>query len=378
MIRALSLFPVLLLTAQPSMAIREGTATAGVFIKRYAQSGDYGRLALWHKAAAECLTRISLPMNEIAHAYYKRHGYEQWAGRAEKEAYEIRTQYLHHRTSAEVAWQKFVRGVCPPDSFVYEDFVGGVCNPDVFSVLDAERRNIEKFMAIWLPRYPNRFYEFGIYPTFFRKQRALAEQEGSYAKVLRLEADAAEMCAAQYQQIPIAHGRKRYEKFRDVYLRHAMHLRELAKQNPMTLPPEIDKGRWISNSLAIQTVSSQQIGYRLSDRRVEEKEWKDGYPIFQSSNLPIFQSSLWLTAESIAQQCALIADGYFQIAKSDARVKTTLAGQNGVHAYLSFQGFAWIVNFSNHSRGNLATAIIDAKTMKVLDVCIPSPGKSGL
>ena len=408
MIRALSLFPILLLTAQPSMAIREGTATAGVFIKRYAQSGDYGRLALWHEAAAECLTRISLPMNEIAHAYYTRHGYEQWTVRAEKEAYEIRTQYLHHRMSAEVAWQKFVRGVCTPDSFVYEDFVGGVCtpdsfvyedfvrgvcnpdsfvyedfvggvcNPDVFSVLDAERRNIEKFMATWLPRYPNRFYEFGIYPTFFRKQRELAEQEGNYAKVLRLEADAAEMCAAQYQQIPIAHGLKRYERFRDVYLRHAMHLRELAKQNPMTLSPEIDKGRRISNSLAIQTVSSQQIGYRLLGGRVEEEEWKDGYPVFQSSNLPIFQSSLWLTAESIAQQCALIADGYFQIAKSDARVKTTLAGQNGVHAYLSFQGFAWIVSFSNHSRGNLATAIIDAKTMKVLDVCIPSPGKSGL
>ena len=376
MIRALSLFPVLLLTAQPSMAIREGTATAGVFIKRYAQSGDYGRLALWHKAAAECLTRISLPMNEIAHAYYKRHGYEQWAGRAEKEAYEIRTQYLHHRTSAEVAWQKFVRGVCPPDSFVYEDFVGGVCNPDVFSVLDAERRNIEKFMAIWLPRYPNRFYEFGIYPTFFRKQRALAEQEGSYAKVLRLEADAAEMCAAQYQQIPIAHGRKRYEKFRDVYLRHAMHLRELAKQNPMTLPPEIDKGRWISNSLAIQTVSSQQIGYRLSDGWLRQRSSVSSSYGMQS--LFPYRKAFWLTAESIAQQCALIADGYFQIAKSDARVKTTLAGQNGVHAYLSFQGFAWIVNFSNHSRGNLATAIIDAKTMKVLDVCIPSPGKSGL
>ena len=388
------------------MAIREGTATAGVFIKRYAQSGDYGRLALWHEAAAECLTRISLPMNEIAHAYYTRHGYEQWTVRAEKEAYEIRTQYLHHRMSAEVAWQKFVRGVCPrdsfvyedfvggvyprdsfvyedfvggvctPDSFVYEDFVGGVCNPDVFSVLDAERRNIEKFIATWLPRYPNRFYEFGIYPTFFRKQRALAEQEGSYAKVLRLEADAAEMCAAQYQQIPIAHGLKRYEKFRDVYLRHAMHLRELAKQNPMTLPPEIDKGRRISNSLAIQTVSSQQIGYRLSDGWLRQRSSVSSSCGMQS--LFPYRKAFWLTAESIAQQCALIADGYFQIAKSDARVKTTLAGQNGVHAYLSFQGFAWIVSFSNHSRGNLATAIIDAKTMKVLDVCIPNPGRSGL
>ncbi len=376
MIRALSLFPILLLTAQPSMAIREGTATAGVFIKRYAQSGDYGRLALWHEAAAECLTRISLPMNEIAHAYYTQRGYEKWTVRAEKEAHEIRTQYLHHRMSAEVAWQKFVGGVCNPDSFVYEDFVGGVCNPDVFSVLDAERRNIEKFIATWLPRYPNRFYEFGIYPTFFRKQRELAEQEGNYAKVLRLEADAAEMCAAQYQQIPIAHGLKRYEKFRDVYLRHAMHLRELAKQNPMTLPPEIDKGRRISNSLAIQTVSSQQIGYRLSDGWLRQRSSVSSSYGMQS--LFPYRKAFWLTAESIAQQCALIADGYFQIAKSDARVKITLAGQNGVHAYLSFQGFAWIVSFSNHSRGNLATAIIDAKTMKVLDVCIPNPRRSGL
>ena len=406
MIRALSLFPVLLLTAQPSMAIREGTATAGVFIKRYAQSGDYGRLALWHEAAAECLTRISLPMNEIAHAYYTQRGYEKWIMRAEKEAYEIRTQYLHHRTSAEVAWQKFVRGVCPPDSFVYEDFVGGVCprdsfvyedfmggvcnpdsfvyedfvggvcNPDVFSVLDAERRNIERFIATWLPRYPNRFYEFGIYPTFFRKQRELAEQEGNYAKVLRLEADAAEMCAAQYQQIPIAHGLKRYERFRDVYLRHAMHLRELAKQNPMTLPPEIDKGRRISNSLAIQTVSSQQIGYRLSDGWLRQRSSVSSSYGMQS--LFPYRKAFWLTAESIAQQCALIADSYLHIAKSNARVKTTLAGQNGVHAYLSFQGFAWIVSFSNHSRGNLATAIIDAKTMKVLDVCIPNPRRSGL
>ena len=357
MIRALLLLPILLLTAQPSMAIREGTATAEVFIKRYAQSGDYGRRALWHEAAAECLTRISVPMNEIAHAYYTRHGYEKWAARAKKEASEIQKLRLYHRARAETAWQQ---------------------SETPKPLLDAEREKIAKFMAIWLPRYPNRFYEFGIYPTFFRKQRELAEQEGSYAKVLRLEADAAEMCAAQYQQIPIAHGLKRYEKFRDVYLRHAMHLRELAKQNPMTLSPEIDKGRRISNSLAIQTVSSQQIGYRLSGGRAEEEEWKDGYPVFQSSNLPIFQSSLWLTAESIAQQYALIADGYFQIAKSDARVKTTLAGQNGIHAYLSFQGFAWIVSFSNHSRGNLATAIVDAKTMKVLDVCISRPGRSGL
>ena len=313
MIRALLLFPILLLTAQPSMAIREGTATAEVFIRRYAQSGDFGRLALWHEAAAECLTRISVPMNEIAHAYYARHGSEKWAARAEKEAQEIQKQYLHHRTSAETAWQKFVGGV-----FLLGRF------SDSLAVMNAERENIAKFIAAWLPRYPNRFYEFGIYPTFFRKQRELAARKGNYAEVLRLEADAAEMCAAQYQQIPIAYERKRYEKFRDAYLRYAMHLRQLAKQNPMTLPPEIDEGKQILGSLETQNIPSQKT-----------------------------------------------ADAVIQIAKSDARVKTTLAGQNGVHAYPSFQGFAWIVSFSNHSRGNRATAIIDGKTMEVLDVFSP-------
>ena len=100
---ALLLFPILLLTAQPSMAIREGTATADVFIRRYRQSGDFGRLALWHEAAAECLTRISVPMNEIAHAYYKRRGYDKWAARAEKEAREIQELHQYHLTRAKAA-----------------------------------------------------------------------------------------------------------------------------------------------------------------------------------------------------------------------------------------------------------------------------------
>ena len=310
MIRALLLLPIFILVAQPSIAIQEGSATANVFIKRYAQSGDFGRLALWHEAAAECLMRISVPMNEITHAYYAQHGYEKWAARAEKEARQIREQYRHHYTSAETAWQKSE-------------------TPE--PILNAEREKIAKFIAIWLPRYPNRFYEFGIYPTFFRKQRELAAQDRNYAKVLLLEADAAEMCAAQYEKIPIAYGLRNYEKYRDAYRQYAIRLRKLAQQNPNALPPEIDKGRRILDSLAIQTVPPQQK-----------------------------------------------ADAILQIAKSDTRVKAVLADQRAVHAYPSFQGFAWIVSFSNHSRGNLATVVVDAETMKVLDVCFPGPGRSGL
>ena len=312
-------FPILLLAAQPSIAIREGTATAAVFIERYTQSGDFGRLALWHEAAAECLTRISVPMNEIAHAYYTRHGYEKWAARAKQEALEIQEQYRSHRASAEAAWREFMETGCNPDAlrrFPISETYG--------TLLDAEREDIAKFIATWLPRYPNRFYGFGIYPTFFRKKRELAEQQKDYAEMLRLEADAAEMCAAQYQQIPIAYGLRGYEKHRDAYRQYATHLRNLARQNPNALPPGIDKGRWLSDSLGIPTVPSQQK-----------------------------------------------VDTILQIAKSDTRVKTAVSGQHVVHAYPTFQGFAWIVSFSNHSRGNLATAIIDAETMTVLGVSLP-------
>ena len=298
--KALLLFPLFLLIPQPCVAIREGTATADVFIRHYTQTGDFGKLALWHEAAAECLLRISVPMNEIAYDYYKRHRYEKWAARAKKEAREIQKQYEYHTKRAKIAWQKSE-------------------TPE--PVLNAARENIAKFIAIWLPRYPDRFYEFGIYPTFFRKQRELAEQQGDYVKALQFEADAAEMCATQYEEIPIAYGLKNYEKHREAYQAYASHLRDLAQQKPKTLPPEVNRGKQILHSLAVQSVSSQQE-----------------------------------------------ADAILQIAKSDARIKAALADQNDVHAYPRFQGFAWIVSFSNHSRGIIAIAVISEKTAEVLDV----------
>ena len=300
MIRALFLLPFFFLITQPCIAIREGTATAEVFIKRYKRSGDYGKLALWHEAAAACLKRISVPMNEIAHNYYIRRGYKQWAARSEKEAREIQKQYEYHRKLAKIAWQKSE-------------------TPE--PVLNAERANIAKFIATWLPRYPDRFYEFGIYPTFFRKQRELAKQESDYVKILQLEADAAEMCAAQYEKMPIAYGLKGYQKHRDAYRQHALLLRHLSQQNPNGLPTEVNAAKQIARSLETQAVPAPQK-----------------------------------------------SDAVRHIAKSDARVKSALENHSGVHAYPSFQGCAWIVKFSNHSRGNLVTAIIDEKAAEVLDV----------
>lgn len=300
MIRALCLFPFFLLITQPCIAIREGTATADVFIRHYTRTGDFGKLALWHEAAAACLARISVPMNEIAHNYYIRRGYKKWAARSKKEAHEIQKQYEYHRKRARIAWQK---------------------SETPKSALDVERENIAKFIATWLPRYPDRFYEFGIYPIFFRNQRELAEQKGDYVKALQFEADAAEMCATQYEKILIAYGLKGYQKHRDAYRQHALLLQNLAQQNPKRFPKEVNAVKQIARSLETQTVSAPQT-----------------------------------------------ADVILRIAKSDGRVKAALENQIGVHAHPSFQGFAWIVNFSNHSRGNLVTAIIDEKTVEVLDV----------
>ena len=301
MIRALLLFLIFFLITHPCIAVREGTATADIFIKRYKHSGDFGKLALWHEAAAECLMRISVPMNEIAHDYYERHGYKKWAARSKKEAHEIQEDYKYHHRQAKIAWQK-----------------SETSEP----VLDAERENIAKFIATWLPRYPDRFYEFGIYPTFFRKQQELAEQEDDYAKALQLEADAAEMCATQYEKIPIAYGLAGYQKYRDAYRQQALRLHYLAQQNPKRLYPEVNAAKQIARSIETQAVFTSP------------------------------QKS----------------DAILHIAKSDVRVKTALGDQNGVHIYPSFQGFVWIVRFTNHSRGNLVTAIIDEKTAKVLDV----------
>ena len=285
---------------QPCIAIREGAATADIFIKRYARSGDFGKLALWHEAAAECLKRISVPMNEIAHDYYIRHGYEKWAARSKKEAREIQKQYEYHCKRAKIAWRR---------------------SETLKSILNVERENISKFVAMWLPRYPNRFYEFGIYPTFFRKQREIAEQKGDYVKALQLEADAAEMCATQYEKIPIAYGLEGYQKHRDAYRQHALLLQNLPQQNLERLPKEVNAAKQIARSLETQAISASQK-----------------------------------------------ADVILHIAKSDVRVKAALENQIGVHAYSSFQGFAWIVRFTNHSRGNLVTVIIDEKTVEVLDV----------
>lgn len=302
---ALLLFLILVILTKPCSAIFEGTANANIFIKMSEQRGDFGRLALWHEAAAECLTLISVPMNEIVLNYYKRNGYEKWAARTEKEALEIQEQRQLHLKRAKAAWKKSKTSEVD---------------------LKAEREKIAKFIRTWLPHYPDRFYNFGIYATFFTELKERAEQKKDYAKVLHLEADAAEMCAVQYEKIPIKYGLKNYEQLRDAYLRHATLLRTLAKQSPKALPPEAN------------------IGKRIQLERPKPQI------------TPLKK-----------------ADKILHIAKSDLRIKAALADQKGIREYAWFQGFAWTVSFYNHGWGNLAIGIIDDKTGKVVDILKGEP-----
>ena len=308
---------LLLIYAQSSPAIREGTANAAIFIKQYQQRSEWDKVALWHEAAAECLTRISVPMNEISHAYYTRRGHEKWAARAKKERAEIQAQRQSLMNRAENAWEK--SGVMATER---RGQARALRDANSLSRLQAEREKIAQFIATWAPHYPDRFYDFGIYPTFFREQRERAAEKKDYVKILQLEADAAEMCAAQYERIPIALGMKRYEKVRDAYRQHAMLLRALAKQNLKL------------TAICLKNVAERSIN-----------------PLATVSN-------------------GAKTDVMLQTAKSDLRVQKALENKNGIHEYVWFQGFAWTVSFYNHSRGNLAIAIIDDKTEKVVDVLI--------
>ena len=294
------LIPIFILLSNPCFAIFEGSANADIFIKVYKQRGDYGRVALWHEAAAACYSLISVPLNNIALKYYKRQGDERWVERAQKEKEEILERQIFHLNRAKAAWKK---------------------SKTEEVVLKMEREKITTFKLNWLPYYPDRFYEFGIYATYIREQQEQAEQKSDLKKVLNLEADAAELVAAQYDLIPIENGLKKYEKIRDAYLQHAALLRTLAKQTHAKLPIEASIGKSIRHEQVIPQVPT-------------EKK----------------------------------TDEILQIAKADPRVQNQLIDQIGIREYAWFQGFAWTVSFYNHGWGNLAIAIIDDKTGKVLDV----------
>lgn len=320
---------------QFSHAVREGTANAKVMIQRYEREEDFAKAALWHEAAAACLTIISIPMTEIQIRYYLRHGNSVRAERSRGELADIKERRAYHLKAAKTHWNRSERERTSPE-------------------LAAEHEKITQFISAWAQIYPNRFYHYGIYPSFFKVEQEIFKKKGDYAAALDLEADAAEMCADQYNGITVAyfqgialdrdtmggdvageaishHGENhlskvgkdcvaQYEKVRDTYRWRAALLREIAEGKPKAFPIEAE--------IVLRDLSRKAI-----------------------SPAPKLRSTQAL-----------------KIANRDARLQEHLTQHTGVHGYASFQGFAWFVSYYNHGWGNLGTVLVDDKTGTVLGI----------
>ena len=318
---------------QLSDAVREGTANTKVMIQRYEREGNFGKAASWHEAAAACLKIISIPMTEIQIRYYLRHGKNARAEWGRQELTDIRKQRTNHLKAAKIHWAKSE-------------------TEGISTELEAEREKITQFISAWVQIYPNRFYHYGIYPAFFRVEQEIFKKKRDYAAVLNLEADAAEMCADQYNEITVAYfqgitlerdvvredvggeaiSRRaanrlskvegdcilQYEKVRDAHRRRAALLRKLAEGKPTTL--------------SVEAV--------LRD---------------------LFHKAISPAPKLTSTQALRIANG-------DARLQEHLKEHTGVHGYASFQGFAWFVSYYNHGWGNLGIVLVDDKTGTVIDI----------
>jgi len=320
---------------QRSDAIREGTANAKVMIQRYERAGNFAKAALWHEAAADCLQIISIPMTEIQIRYYLRHGKNVQTDRSRGELADIKKWREYHLKAAKTHWERSE-------------------TEGTSSELAAEREKITQFISAWAQIYPNRFYHYGIYPSFFKVEQEIFKRKGDYPAVLDLEADAAEMWADQYNEITVAYfqgialdcdaigegvggevisphvanhlskvGRDcvtQYEKVRDAHRQRAALLREIAEDKPKTL-----------------TVEAETV---LRD----------------------------LSHKAISPAPKLTSTQALKIANKDARLQEHLKSHSGVHTYASFQGFAWFVSYYNHGWGNLGIALVDDKTGTVLEI----------
>ncbi len=304
---------------QSSHAVREGTLNANIMIKCYERDGDFAKAALWREAAAGCLEIISMPMTEIQIRYYILHGKDALVETRRRELADIKAQREYHLQRAKANWEK------------------SITNP-AKRELAAEHEKIAQFIATWAPTYPDRFYDYGVYPNFFKKQQQIFKRKGDYAAALNLEADGAEMCADQYNEITVAYFRweaersanagqtnvaelyrqraAQYEKVRDAHRWRAALLRALAERKPKTWPPGADR-----------------------------------------KEIELLETKTELTPEQASQ-----------IANADPRIQRILKGHKGVHEYAWFQGFAWTVSYYNHGWGNLAIAIVDDKTGQITDV----------
>ena len=305
-----------------SEAVYEGTANANMMIRRYERKGQFGEAALWREAAAKCLDMISIPMAEIVIDYCQRSGNVEIVQKMKAEIADTKTRRDEHLKRARMNWEK-----SETDS----------------RKLDAERVKIDKFIAEWVPHYPDRFYQFGTYRNVFGKRIDELKERGKFADALLLEADASDMCARQYNDVTIVYFQSRvkdaekagdesmvqeslrqlaaYKKVRDNHLRRSAMLRALARQKPEKWPEAADK--------------------RDFDVPKSKRE--------------------------------LTADKAIEIARKDERTRQILRKHENIREFAWFQGFCWTVSYYTRGWGSLAIVFVDDGTGKVTDILL-APG----
>ena len=341
-------------------AVREGTANAKVMIQRYEREKGFAKAALWHEAAADCLKIISIPMTEIQIRYYLHHRKNARTERSRGELADIKKRREYHLKAAKTRWEKSETEGTSPE-------------------LEAEREKISQFISMWAQIYPNQFYRYGIYPSFFKVEQEIFKRRGDYGSALYLEADAAEMCADQYNEITVAY-------FRRVALNHeaiggaaggvgreatsrraANHLKYPETHHTvlgsMSLEPT-------DNTLGIldENRVTQYENVRDAHRRRAAllRKLAEGKP--KTSPIEAESALRDLSRQSISPAPKLTSTQALKIANRDARLQEHLKAHRGVHGYASFQGFAWFVSYHNHGWGNLGIALVDDETGTVLDI----------
>ena len=313
-----------------SEAVYEGTANANMMIRRHERKGQFGKAALWREAAAKCLEMISVPLAEITIDYLQRSGNAEFVRDMKAEIADARERQRDHLRRAKLNWEKAKENT---------------------KELDAERVKIDKFIAEWVPHYPDRFYEFGTYRNVFRERIDELKEQGRFGDALLLEADASDMCARQYEEVTIKYFRDRaevehdvslfdpekigdksvvqesqgqleaYQKVRDEHLRRSAMLRALAKQNPRSWPA-------------------------MADRK----------------DFDVPQSKRKLTD-----------DKAIKLVRGDERVQQILEEYKDAREFAWFQGFCWTVSYYSRGWVSLAIAFVDDENGEVTDVLI-SPG----
>lgn len=297
-----------------SDAVYEGTANANMMIRRYERKNQFAKAALWHEAAAECLDTISIPLAEIVIEYFQKIGNKEDVSEMKAEIVDTEKRRDEHLKRAKMDWEKTENNE---------------------QKVDEERAKIRKFIAEWVPHYPDNFYQFGIYRNTFKKKIDKLKANGKITDALLLEAEASDMCARQYNDVTIGYFQKRiragdkeiqpqlaaYQKVRDRHLGRSAMLRSLAKQNPESWPAAADE-----------------------------------------KNFLVPKSKRILTAEKA-----------IQIAREDERTQEAIEGHRDIREFVWFQGFCWTVSYYSHDWKDLAIIFVDDKTGVITDILL-SPG----